>query len=66
MKLNDPKIQEFDIRIRDHRGRDIPAEQLPNFNMTLIFETVDEIDYQKEHTKQYLREAYVKEHDYRK
>ena len=66
MKLNDTKIQEFDIRIRDHRGRDIPAEQLPNFNMTLIFETVDEIDYQKEHTKQYLREAYVKEHDYRK
>ena len=66
MKLNDTKIQEFDIKIRDHRGRDIPAGNLPNFNMTLIFETVDEIDYQKEHTKQYLREAYVKEHDYRK
>ncbi|CAL6321699.1 unnamed protein product [Bathycoccus prasinos] len=25
--------------------------------MTLVFETIDEIDYQKEHTKEYLREA---------
>ena len=65
-KLNDAKIQEFDIKIRDHKGRDIPAETLPNFNMTLIFETIDEIDYQKEHTKEYLREAYRKEHNYRK
>ena len=65
-KLNDAKIQEFDIKIRDHKGRDKPAETLPNFNMTLIFETIDEIDYQKEHTKEYLREAYRKEHNYRK
>ncbi|CAL6299676.1 unnamed protein product [Bathycoccus prasinos] len=65
-KLNDTKIQEFDIKIRDHRGRDIPTENLPNFNMTLVFETIDEIDYQKEHTKEYLREAYRKEHNYRK
>ena len=65
-KLNDTKIQEFDIKIRDHKGRDIPSEYLPNFNMTLIFETIDEIDYHKEHTKEYLREAYRKEHDYRK
>ena len=65
-KLNDTKIQEFDIKIRDHRGRDIPTANLPNFNMTLVFETIDEIDYQKEHTKEYLREAYRKEHNYRK
>ncbi|CAL6405644.1 unnamed protein product [Bathycoccus prasinos] len=65
-KLNDTKIQEFDIKIRDHRDRDIPTENLPNFNMTLVFETIDEIDYQKEHTKEYLREAYRKEHNYRK
>lgn len=65
-KLNDTKIQEFDIKIRDHRGRDIPTENLPNFNMTLVFETIDEMDYQKEHTKEYLREAYRKEHNYRK
>jgi hypothetical protein len=66
MKLNDTKIQEFDIKIRDHRGRTIPSGYLPNFNLTLIFETIDEIDYHKEHTKEYLREAYRKEHDYRK
>ena len=61
-KLNDTKVQEFDIKIRDHRGRDIPTENLPNFN--LVFETIDEIDYQI--TKEYLREAYMKEHNYRK
>ena len=49
-KLKDTKIQEFDIKIRDHRGRDIPTENLPNFNMTLVFETIDKIDYQKETT----------------
>jgi hypothetical protein len=65
-KLNDTKVQEFDIKIRDHRGRDIPTANLPNFNMTLVFETIDEMDYQKEHTKEYLREAYRKEHNYRK
>ena len=65
-KLNDAKIKEFDIKLRDHRGRDIPGSKLPHFNMTLIFEEIDEIEYHAEHQREYLREAYRKEHNYRK
>ena len=66
MKLNDQNIKQFDIKIRDNRGRDIPAHILPSFNMTLVFEEIDEADFSKEHMKEYFREGYRKAHDYRK
>lgn len=47
------KVTEFDINILDHNRNVIPAEAMPHFQLSLIFEIADEIEVSKE-----LIEAY--------
>ena len=64
--LKDPSIRAFDIQIRDHRGRRFDSSALPNYNLTLVFEMMDPVEYTKEFIEAYNKEGWRKAHPIRR
>lgn len=46
-------INHFDIEIRDHKGHLYPRSALANFVLVLMFETVQEMEYNKDELQAY-------------
>ena len=56
--LSDSSIHRFDIKIRDHKGQLFGLYSLQDFQMTLMFETVQEVEYSKEFIEAYNAYGY--------
>ena len=64
--LKDTSIRTFDIQLRDHRGRRFDASAIPNYNLTLVFETIDPVMYTKEFLEEYNKEGWKRAHPIRR
>ena len=60
--LTKKDINHFDVQIRDHRGHLYPRSALADFVLVLMFETVEEIEYNKDDIIAYNAMAYREGH----
>ena len=51
-------ISSFDIEIRDHKGHLYPRSAIADFVLVLMFETVEEMEYNKDDLVAYNAMAY--------
>ena len=56
--LLDSSIHKFDIKLRDHKGQLFGLNSLPDFQMTLMFDTVQEVEYSKDFIEAYNKMGY--------
>jgi hypothetical protein len=56
--LTKKDLNYFDVQIRDHRGHLYPRSALADFVLVLMFETIEEMEYNKDEIIAYNSMAY--------
>ena len=56
--LTKKDLNYFDVQIRDHRGHLYPRSALADFVLVLMFETIEEMEYNKDEIILYNQMAY--------
>ncbi len=62
-RLHQPQIAQFTIKVLNYEGRNLPHDMIRDFQMVLVVEVEEELDYHEEVVRKQQRSAYREMHD---